>query len=222
MKKSTETPEIVKARAKKVVALLKKTYPEAQTSLDFQDPLQLLVSTILSAQCTDVRVNMVTPALFDRFKTAHDFASTDRAELETYIRSINFYPNKAKNIIASAQAIVERHGGLVPSTMDELTALAGVGRKTANCVLGAGFGIPSGVVVDTHVARLANRLGLTTEEDAVKIERDLNAIVPKSAWIFFSHALILHGRAICTARSPKCPQCIFKSFCPSASLGADQ
>ncbi|HLP17278.1 MAG TPA: endonuclease III [Bacteroidota bacterium] len=218
MKKQQETPRAIAERAKKVVTLLRKTYPEAKTSLEHETPLQLLISTILSAQCTDVRVNMVTPALFDRYKTAGDFAEADRGELESYIRSINFYQNKAKNIIASAQAIVERHGGEVPRSMEELTALAGVGRKTANCVLGAGFGIPSGVVVDTHVARLTQRLGLTLETDPVRIERDLNEIVPKRSWIFFSHALILHGRAICTARAPKCPECIFKAFCPSAQL----
>jgi endonuclease III len=218
MKMHHDTPDARKERAKKTVALLRKTYPDAATSLDFQTPLQLLVSTILSAQCTDVRVNMATPALFERYKTAQDFASADLEELRSYIRSINFFPNKSKNIIAAAKTIVEKHGGEVPQTMEELTELAGVGRKTANCVLGAGFGISSGVVVDTHVARVSKRLGLTNEDAPEKIERDLNELIPKRSWIYYSHAIILHGRAICTARAPKCPECIFKAFCPSAQL----
>lgn len=216
MKQERETLEAKKARAKKIVALLKKEYLDAGTSLDFQTPLQLLISTILSAQCTDVRVNLVTPALFSRYRTAQDFASADPAELEGLIRSTGFYRNKAKNIIACTQAIVEKYGGVVPDTMDALTSLAGVGRKTANCVLGAAYGIASGVVVDTHVSRLSQRLGLTGEENPEKIESDLNELIPQQSWIFYSHALILHGRKVCTARSPKCAECMFKSICPSA------
>ncbi|MGE5313375.1 MAG: endonuclease III [Acidobacteriota bacterium] len=218
MNRQNNSPEARKERALKVVTLLRKNYSEAKTSLDYGTPLQLLISTILSAQCTDARVNMVTPALFERYRTARDFAEADRAELESYIRSVNFYSNKAKNIIACTQAIVERHGGEVPSSMEELTALAGVGRKTANCVLGSGFGIASGVVVDTHVARVSFRLGLTAETNPEKIEADLNTLIPKRSWIFYSHAIILHGRQICIARAPKCPDCIFKAFCPSAQL----
>jgi endonuclease III len=216
MKQERETSEAKKARAQKIVALLKKEYPEAGTSLDFQTPLQLLISTILSAQCTDVRVNMVTPALFSRYRTAQDFASADPAELEELIRSTGFYRNKAKNIILCTQAIVERYGGVVPDSMEALTSLAGVGRKTANCVLGAAFGIASGVVVDTHVSRLSQRLGLTGEENPEKIESDLNELIPQQSWIFYSHALILHGRKVCTARSPKCAECVFNLICPSA------
>jgi endonuclease-3 len=216
MKQERETSEPMKARAQKIVALLKKEYPEAGTSLDFQTPLQLLISTILSAQCTDVRVNMVTPALFSRYRTAQDFASADPAELEELIRSTGFYRNKAKNIILCTQAIVERYGGVVPDSMEALTSLAGVGRKTANCVLGAAFGIASGVVVDTHVSRLSQRLGLTGEENPEKIESDLNELIPQQSWIFYSHALILHGRKVCTARSPKCAECVFNLICPSA------
>ncbi len=219
MTKKTDTTEAKKERIKKILPLLRKHYSDAHTALEHRTPLQLLVATILSAQCTDVRVNMVTPALFDKYHTARDFAKADPAELEDMIRSTGFYRNKAKNIIACAAALVDRYNGEVPNTMEALESLAGVGRKTANCVLGSAFGIPSGVVVDTHVIRLSNRLGLTDNDNPEKIERDLNAIVPKNSWIFFSHAIILHGRAVCIARSPKCPECVFNSFCPSSTTG---
>lgn len=218
MAKKAEQFEEKKARAKKILALLRKHYSDAHTQLEHRTPLQLLVATILSAQCTDARVNIVTPALFARYKTARDFAAADPAELEALIHSTGFYKNKAKNIIACAAAIVERYGGEVPNTMEALESLAGVGRKTANCVLGAAFGIPSGIVVDTHVIRLGNRLGLTAQENPEKIELELNALIPKNSWIFFSNSIILHGRAVCVARSPKCPDCVFNSLCPSAIL----
>jgi endonuclease III len=222
MAKQHESTDALKARAKKIVSTLRKEYSDAHTALEHRSPLQLLIATILSAQCTDVRVNMVTPQLFERYRTARDFATADPAELETMIRSTGFYKNKAKNIIACTTALVERFGGEVPNTMEALESLAGVGRKTANCVLGSAFGIPSGVVVDTHVIRLANRLGLTVNENPEKIEQDLNALIPKNSWIFFSNALILHGRRICVARSPKCPKCVFKSLCPSAILSPQE
>ncbi len=219
MAKKNDSPEARKDRAKTVLALLRKHYSGAHTQLEHRTPLQLLVATILSAQCTDARVNMVTPALFDRYKTVRDFASAEPAELEALIHSTGFYKNKAKNIIACAAALVERYGGEVPNTMEALESLAGVGRKTANCVLGGAFGIPSGVVVDTHVIRLANRLRLTEHENPEKIEQDLNALIPKNSWIFFSNAVILHGRKFCVARSPKCTECVLQSLCPSANPG---
>ena len=219
MAKKNNGPEAAKERAKTILALLRKHYSDAHTHLEHRTPLQLLVATILSAQCTDARVNMVTPALFARYHTERDFALADPAELEALIHSTGFYKNKTKNIIACAASLVERYGGEVPNTMEALESLAGVGRKTANCVLGSAFGIPSGVVVDTHVIRLANRLGLTAHENPEKIEKDLNALIPKNSWIFFSNAVIVHGRKICVARSPKCSECILQSLCPSATPG---
>jgi endonuclease-3 len=211
-----EFPAEKAARSKKIVSALKKSYPEAMTELTFQSPLELLISTILSAQCTDVRVNIVTKDLFKKYRTVGDYATVRQAVLEEDIRSTGFYKNKAKNIIACCKGLIERFDGKVPSRMDDLVTLAGVGRKTANCVLGGAFGIVEGVVVDTHVGRLAGRLGFTKENDAVKIERDLMELVPKKYWYTFSNAMVLHGRRICKARQPNCPECPLLAYCPSA------
>jgi endonuclease III len=205
-----------KALARKIISLLKRAYPDARCSLDYRDPLQLIVATILSAQCTDVRVNKVTPALFAKYKTAADFAAATQDELERAIQSTGFFRNKAKSIRAMAAQLVESHHGKVPRTMDELTALAGVGRKTANVVLGNAFGLNHGVVVDTHVARLSRRLGLSKADDPVKIERDLMKLVPEKEWTLWPHLLIHHGRAVCTARKPACERCVLAKLCPSA------
>ncbi|MGB2869271.1 MAG: endonuclease III [Bacteroidota bacterium] len=211
-----ESFPLKKARTRKIIVHLRKKYPLPKTALRFSNPLQLLISTILSAQCTDVRVNMVTPGLFKRYRNVSDFARADRAELEEQIRSTGFYRNKAKNIIACCAQLTERYGGAVPSTMGELTQLAGVGRKTANCVLGAAYGINAGVVVDTHVERLSGRLGLSTEKTPEKIELDLMELVPQKDWYDFSNLLILHGRQVCNARKPNCPVCTLRTICPSA------
>ena len=215
-----ETPEQRIIRARKILAELKKAYTDADCALSHKSPLQLLVATILSAQCTDDRVNKVTPALFARYRSAADFAGADPTELETMIKSTGFFRNKTKNIIGAGRIIVERFKGTVPDTMDELLEIPGVARKTANVVLGTWFDKNEGVVVDTHVGRLAHRLGLTStsrdEKDAVRIERDLMEIVPRASWTFFSHALILHGRAICSARKPECDHCTLAKLCPSA------
>ena len=199
-----------------MIPRLKAEYPDAQTELDWTNPLELLVATILSAQTTDVRVNGVTKTLFDKYRTAADYAEADPGELEEDIRPTGFYRNKARSLRGMAQALVEEHGGEVPRTMPELVALPGVGRKTANVVLGNAFGIDEGVVVDTHVRRVSNRLGLTEEQDPEKIERDLMAVVPREDWTVFSHLLILHGRRICKARKPDCPNCPVNDICPSA------
>ena len=206
----------LKSKAKRIVAKLKKLYPQSKTALEHQDPLQLLIATILSAQCTDARVNMVTPGLFARYNSAADFANANQAELEQEIHSTGFYRNKAKNIIGCCKQLVENHGGVVPNSMEALLELPGVGRKTANCVLGGAFGINSGVVVDTHVERLSQRLGLTKQKTAEKIERDLVKIIPKGDWYDLSNMLIAHGRKICNARKPNCPDCGLNSLCPSA------
>jgi endonuclease-3 len=203
-----------KRQATKVVRQLASDYADAHCELEFESPLQLLIATILSAQCTDKRVNMVTPGLFAKYKTAADFARASLPALEKAIQSTGFFRNKAKNIKACCQAIMVQHGGKVPRDLDSLVALPGVGRKTANVVLGTAFGIPSGVVVDTHVSRIAQRLGLTTTTDAVKAEAELCAILPKKEWIDFSHRLIWHGRAICDARRPKCDMCSLNKICP--------
>ncbi|HVK19164.1 MAG TPA: endonuclease III [Fimbriiglobus sp.] len=192
---------------------LAQLYPETATALDHADPLQLVVATVLSAQCTDRRVNLVTPALFARFKTAHDYATADVHEIEQYVKSTGFYRNKAKNLQALSRILVEHHGGEVPGTLDELVALPGVGRKTANVVLGDGFGVP-GITVDTHVGRLSRRLGLTLHTDPVKVERDLMRHVPQAEWTRFSHRLIFHGRQVCHARKPRCSECQLASLCP--------
>jgi endonuclease-3 len=200
-------------RVAAILAILEERYPEATTALDFGTPLQLLIATILSAQCTDARVNMVTPGLFARYPDARAFAGASQAELEDMIRSTGFFRNKAKSIRACCADIVATHGGEVPNTLDALTALRGVGRKTANVVLGNAFGIP-GLVVDTHVGRLARRLGLTRETDPVKVEFALMPIVPRERWTRFSHWLILHGRRICNARKPACSICPLAPHCP--------
>ena len=192
-----------------VIDRLKREYPDAHTELDWTNPLELLVATMLSAQTTDVRVNQVTEALFRKYRTAADYAEADAGELEEDIRLTGFYRNKAR-------ALLEEHGGEVPRTMAELVALPGVGRKTANVVLGNAFGVDEGIVVDTHVRRVSSRLGLTTNEDPEKIEQDLTAVVPKEDWTNFSHLLIFHGRRVCKARKPDCPNCVLNDICPSA------
>ena len=205
-----------KAPVEETIARLKSEYPDATTALDWENPLELLVATILSAQTTDVRVNAVTPNLFAKYPTAADYAAADPTELEEDIRPTGFFRNKAKSLRGMAGALVEDHGGEVPRTMDELVALPGVGRKTANVVLGNAFGIDEGVVVDTHVRRLSNRLGFTIENDPEKIEKDLMQAVPKRDWTVFSHLLILHGRSVCKARKPACGDCVVNDLCPSA------
>jgi endonuclease III len=225
--KPKKIPAIVQTRMDRVrviLPILRKLYPEAKCSLDFSTPLELLVATILSAQCTDVRVNIVTKTLFGKYTSAADYARVPQEELERDIQSTGFYRNKAKSIRAMAQALIDLHGGQVPRTMEELSALAGVGRKTANVVLGNAFDTNVGVTVDTHVTRLANRLGLTKHpSDAVKIEHDLIPIVPQKDWTLFSHLLIHHGRAVCDARNPKCSQCTLFKYCPAGpKLLADQ
>lgn len=203
----------------KIISLLKKRFPEADCTLAHVNPLELLVATILSAQCTDKRVNIVTRELFKKYKTAADYAQADPEQFEAEIRSTGFYRNKARNIRSTAAKIVENFGGEVPRTMDELLTLDGVARKTANVVLGNAFGVNAGIVVDTHVSRIAIRLGLTSRKksDATGIERDLIAIVPKRHWTLFPHLLIHHGRATCSAAKPACDQCVLRSLCPSAS-----
>ena len=199
-----------------VIPRLEREYPGATTELEWSNPLELLVATILSAQTTDVRVNQVTRGLFERYRTAEDYAGAAQAELEEDIRPTGFYRNKARALQGVARALLERHGGEVPRTMAELVALPGVGRKTANVVLGNAFGVDEGIVVDTHVRRLSNRLGLTAEKDPEKIERDLVQVVPEGDWTVFSHLLILHGRRVCKARKPDCPSCVLNDVCPSA------
>jgi len=216
-----ESTAVKKERTKKIIAALRQTYPAAHCELDFANPLQLLVATILSAQCTDKRVNLVTRALFKKYRTASDYAKAPRVELEQAIKSAGFFHNKAKNIQAGCAALVEKFGGQVPRTMDELTSLAGVGRKTANVVLGNAFDLNAGVVVDTHVARLSQRLGLTLETDAEKIEAALMPLVPQSQWALFSHWLIWHGRRRCAARKPDCANCEIKKLCPQIGVKID-
>ena len=205
-----------KARARKLIARLKREYPDATCALQHHNALELVVATILSAQCTDARVNMVTPQLFAKYRTAADYAAADPRVLETEIQSTGFFRNKTKSIIGMAQALVERHGGEVPQTMEELTALPGVGRKTANVILGTWFKKNEGVVVDTHVQRLTRLLGLTRQDDPVKIEQDLMEIVPRDDWTWFSHTLIHHGRGVCIARRPRCADCVLNRVCPSS------
>jgi endonuclease-3 len=203
-------------RVKKIWPILKKTYPDAKIALRFVNPLELLISTILSAQCTDVRVNMVTKDLFKKYKSAADWVDADLKNIESDIRSTGFFRNKALNIKGACARLVEQYGGKVPGTMDELLTLPGVGRKTANCVLGDAFGIP-GITCDTHVIRLSRRLGLSENSDPVKLEFDLAEIVPKKDWTAFSHLVITHGRNICKARKPNCPECPVAKHCPSAN-----
>jgi endonuclease-3 len=215
MAKKEPAPQFL-SRSKKIVAILRKTYPDPKTALGFSTPLQLLIATILSAQCTDLRVNLVTPALFKKYRTAEDFANAKQEELEQDIRSTGFFRNKAKSIIACCKTIMAKHGGKVPTTMEELVELGGVGRKTANCVLGGAYGISSGVVVDTHVRRVSQRLGLTPNDDPEKIEIDLMQLLPQDDWYAFGNMLIWHGRRICDAREPDCLKCPFLKLCPSA------
>ena len=206
------------ARAGEIFERLVHAYPDSRCSLDHRSPFELLVATILSAQCTDVRVNMVTPALFARYPDARALADAEQEALEEAIRSTGFYRNKAKSLMGMAKTLVERHEGEVPATMEELTRLPGVGRKTANVILGNAFGRSDGVVVDTHVARLSQRLGLTTHLDPEKIESDLMALFPRERWTLLAHLLIDHGRAVCVARTPKCGVCVLADLCPSVRV----
>jgi endonuclease III len=216
MRATTENSDRSPAPIGEVIARLKETYPDARTELRWEDPLQLLVATILSAQSTDVRVNQVTEGLFERYRTAEDYAEADPLLLEEEIRSVGFFRNKARSIKNMARALVEEHGGEVPRTMEELVRLPGVGRKTANVVLGNAFSVNVGVVVDTHVRRVSRRLGLTEHQDPEKIERDLLEMVPEEERALFSHLLIFHGRRVCESRKPDCPGCVLNDVCPSA------
>jgi endonuclease-3 len=215
---ATASATTSKRTAVKVAKLLATEYPDAECALRYSNPLELLIATILSAQCTDVRVNMVTPRLFRKYRSAAAFASAKREELQKEIQSTGFFRSKAKSIQECCRKLAEEYDGKVPQTLEELVERPGVGRKTANVVLGTAFGIPSGVVVDTHVSRLTHRLGLTKHKDAVKIERDLMAQLPSHQWIDFSHRLIHHGRRICVARKPRCPDCVLKAICPKIGV----
>ncbi|MBN2199640.1 MAG: endonuclease III [Candidatus Aminicenantes bacterium] len=208
--------ESARKRIKPILRILRRVYPRSRTALAFENPLQILVATILSAQCTDERVNSLTPALFKKYRTAADFASADRAELEAAIRPTGFFRNKAKSIIGASGKIVAEFGGRVPGTMAELLTLPGVARKTANIVLSSAFGRAEGIAVDVHVARLAGRLGLSREKVPEKIERDLLAVVPRRDWLDFNFMLVNHGRAVCRARKPLCSECPLRALCPSA------
>jgi endonuclease III len=213
-----ETAAAKKERTMKIIAALQRTYPQAHCELNFSNPLQLLVATILSAQCTDKRVNIVTAELFKKYRRAKDFADAPLSEIEAVVKTTGFFRNKAKNIQACCATLVEKFGGQVPRTMDELHALAGVGRKTANVVLGNAFGINVGVVVDTHVTRLGNRLGLVKGTDAIKIELELMKLVPQKDWTLFSHWFIWHGRRRCDARKPDCAGCEIQKLCPQIGI----
>ena len=205
-------------RTGRIVSVLRETYPDAHCELNHTSPLELLIATILSAQCTDKQVNIVTAELFQKYRTAADYAEAAPAEIENDIKRIGLFRAKAKNIQACCRTLIEKHGGAVPQTMDELTALGGVGRKTANVVLGNAFNINVGVVVDTHVGRLSNRLGLTKETAAEKVEKDLQKLVPQEQWCLFSHLLIWHGRRRCAARSPDCAHCEVSELCPKLGV----
>jgi len=207
----------LRTRARRIVRLLAQTYPDAHCALHYDNPLQLLIATILSAQCTDARVNMVTPALFARYPDAQAFADAKPSELEELIHSTGFFRNKARNIIACCRELMAKHGGQVPATMEELVPLPGIGRKTANVILGNAFDVP-GIPVDTHVARLSQRMGLTDAVDPVKIERDLVRLIPKKEWTMFGHRMIFHGRQICHARRPLCEQCPLSEVCPRLNI----
>lgn len=209
----------LKARATEIARRLGEMYPDAKCSLDYKNPLQLIIATILSAQCTDVRVNMVTPELFKRYPTADAMAAADLPDLERLIQSTGFYRNKAKNIKECCRLIATKHGGKVPNTLEELVELPGVARKTANVVLGNAYGIP-GITVDTHVGRLSRRMGLTGHEDPVKVERDLNELLPSEDWTVFSHRMIYHGRAVCAARRPLCEECRLSDICPKIGVAS--
>jgi endonuclease-3 len=216
-KKVNETLPDKRVRAGEILSLLEEEYPEAKCHLDFDGPFQLLIGCILSAQCTDKRVNEVTPGLFKKYPTPHEFARADQLELEKEIHSCGFFRAKTKSILNCSKALVEEHNGEVPRTMDELVELAGVGRKTANVVLGNYFGIP-GIIVDTHIKRLSTRLNLTTNSDPTKIEYDLNELIPQKKWTIFSNSLGDHGRTVCHARKPMCGDCMISNLCPSAGL----
>jgi endonuclease III len=218
MAKSRRSESDRRAHAGRVVEALKREYPETACALVHDDPYQLLVATILSAQCTDARVNLVTPELFRRFPDASRLANAVPSELEALIRSTGFFRAKARNLLAMANQVAERHGGRIPEDLESLTALGGVGRKTANVVLGTAFGIAEGVVVDTHVKRLARRLGLTTGKTPEQIERDLMRLIPRHEWVDLSHRLIQHGRRICLARRPKCEACSLADLCPKVGV----
>jgi endonuclease-3 len=217
--KTLKKPEVylaLEARASKVLELLEKNYTNAEIALDYANPLQLLVATILSAQATDQQINAITPKLFKKYKTAGDYANTDLQELEQYIKSSGFYHNKAKNIKNCCKTLIEKFHSKVPKTMNELLELPGVGRKTANIVLANAFGVVEGIAVDTHVGRLAQRLGLSENKDPNKIEADLMKIIPKDQWIRIADLLIFHGRRVCTAKKPNCAGCVLNRICPSA------
>jgi endonuclease-3 len=219
MKTKTKNPQAERrARVRKIVARLEREYPDATCALHHTSALELVVATILSAQCTDARVNMVTPLLFAKYRTSRDYATADPRVLEREIQSTGFFRNKTKSIIGMAQALVERHSGEVPDTMEALTALPGVGRKTANVILGTWFKKNEGVVVDTHVQRLSRLLKLTRHDDPVKIERDLMELLPRDKWTWWSHTLIQHGRQVCIARRPKCEDCVVNRLCPSSKV----
>ncbi len=217
-KSNAETLDQLKERVRKITLRLYKSHPDHKVALRFTNPLELLVATILSAQCTDERVNQVTQTLFKKYRTAKDYANANVAGFEQEIHSTGFYKTKAKSIINCCKALVEKHGGKVSTTMGDLVQLSGVGRKTANCVLGNAYGIASGIVVDTHVRRVSQRLGLTRQEDPEKIEQDLMRLVSQKEWIDFSNLMIWHGRKICQAKKPKCPECSLNALCPSAEL----
>jgi endonuclease-3 len=217
-KRRVESPAERQARTRKIVARLERAYPDATCALHHTSALELVVATILSAQCTDARVNLVTPSLFAKYRTAADYAAADPRVLEREIQSTGFFRNKTKSIIGMAQALVERHGGRVPDTMEELTGLPGVGRKTANVILGTWFKKNEGVVVDTHVHRITRLLRLTKQDDPAKIEQDLMQLLPRDKWTWFSHTLIQHGRQVCIARRPRCEECVVNRLCPSSQV----
>ena len=214
----TESPTALVRRARKINRVLAETYPDAHCELDFESPFQLIVAVVLSAQCTDVRVNLTTPALFARYPTAEEMAVADPTELEELIRPTGFYRNKAKSLLGLSVAVRDRFGGAVPGTLEELVTLPGVGRKTANVVLGNAFGIP-GITVDTHFGRLARRFGWTEEEDPVKVEHIVGALFPRQEWTMLSHRMIFHGRRVCHSRRPACGACPVAALCPSRTIG---
>ncbi len=213
-----ETKAALRDRALAILAALKRVYPDAHCELDFANPFQLTVATILSAQCTDVRVNMVTPEVFRRWPDAYALAAATQEEVEEVVRSTGFFRNKARSLIGLARELVADHDGAVPRTMVELLPLPGVGRKTANCVLGNAYGLSEGITVDTHVLRLAMLLGFSKERDAEKLERDLMGLIPREDWVMVSHLLIWHGRRVCIANRPKCGECVIAKWCPSRQL----
>jgi endonuclease III len=217
-RKPRESKQARAARAARIYELLAEEYPDAHCELDYVDAYQLSVATILSAQTTDVRVNLVTPVLFGRYPSVEALANAQQADVEEIIRSTGFFRNKAKNIIGFARAVMAEHDGEIPRTLDELAALPGVGRKTANVILGNAFGVDEGVVVDTHVKRLSARLALTPYEDPIKVEQDLMALFPRERWTMLAHLLIWHGRRVCDARNPRCEACIVSGLCPSSRV----